>query len=181
MISCCRTAVGVGQRALSLSAHTAGDPPLPGPGEGGVTTPFSWSTAGTTVASLLRGTGGFNHSRESLNPFFHTGGPRHWRSFRRRLHRWRQWHGSWSVEKASYVYVYVVASEYATARLRRHEEASATPRGSGYGDTSSFSLLKARGWFLRPTRLTLVFDVPPATPTCAWAVHIDLSKECYSM
>ncbi len=32
MISCCRTAVGVGQRALSLSAHTAGDPPLLAPG-----------------------------------------------------------------------------------------------------------------------------------------------------
>jgi hypothetical protein len=26
-LSCCRTAVGVGQRALSLSPHTAGDPP----------------------------------------------------------------------------------------------------------------------------------------------------------
>ncbi len=26
-LSCCRTAVGVGQRALSLSAHTAGGPP----------------------------------------------------------------------------------------------------------------------------------------------------------
>ncbi len=38
MISCCRTAVGVGQRALSLSAHTVGGPPPPpGPGEGGVT------------------------------------------------------------------------------------------------------------------------------------------------
>jgi hypothetical protein len=27
VISCCRTAVGVGQRALSLSAHTTGGPP----------------------------------------------------------------------------------------------------------------------------------------------------------
>ncbi len=27
MVSCCRTAVGVGQRALSLSAHTVGGPP----------------------------------------------------------------------------------------------------------------------------------------------------------
>jgi hypothetical protein len=27
LVSCCRTAVGVGQRALSLSAHTAGGPP----------------------------------------------------------------------------------------------------------------------------------------------------------
>jgi hypothetical protein len=137
--SCCRTAVGVGQRALFLSAHTAGGPPPPpGPGEGGVTTPYSWSIAGTTVASLLRGTGGFNHPRKSLNPSFHTGGPRRWRSFRRRLGRWRRWRGSQSVEMTSYVYV--VASEYATARLRRHEEASATPRGSGYGDTSSFGL-----------------------------------------
>ncbi len=29
LTSCCRTAVGVGQRALSLSAHTAGGPPPP--------------------------------------------------------------------------------------------------------------------------------------------------------
>ncbi len=34
-ISCCRTAVGVGQRALSLSAHMAGDPP-----------PHSWPRGG---------------------------------------------------------------------------------------------------------------------------------------
>ncbi len=27
IVSCCRTAVGVGQRALSLSAHTVGGPP----------------------------------------------------------------------------------------------------------------------------------------------------------
>jgi hypothetical protein len=135
---CCRTAVGVGQRALFLSAHTAGDPPPSW--EGGVTTPFSWSIADITVASVLRGTAGFNHPRESLNPFLHTGGPRRRHSFRRRL-RW--WHGSRSVEMASYVYVYVVASEYVTARLRRHEGTSATPRGIDYGDTSSFGSLKA--------------------------------------
>jgi hypothetical protein len=90
LVSCCRTAVGVGQRALSLFAHTAGDPPPPppGPGEGGVTTPYSWSIAGTTATSLLRGTGGINHPRESLNPSLHTGGPCRGRSFRRRLHRW---------------------------------------------------------------------------------------------
>jgi hypothetical protein len=58
--SCCRTAVGVGQRALSLSAHTAGGPPPSGPGEGGVTTPYSRSIAGSTVTSLLRGSGGFS-------------------------------------------------------------------------------------------------------------------------
>jgi hypothetical protein len=47
-------------RELSLSPLTRrGDPPPPGPGEGDVTTPYSWSLAGTTVASLLRGTGGF--------------------------------------------------------------------------------------------------------------------------
>ncbi len=58
--SCCRTAVGVGQRALSLSAHMAGDPPpTPGPGEGDVTTPAHRCIAGTTGTSLLRGTGGF--------------------------------------------------------------------------------------------------------------------------
>ncbi len=136
--------MGVGQRALSLSAHTVGDPPPPPcPGEGGVTTPFSWSIADITVASLLRGTAGFNHPRESLNPFLHTGGPRRGRSFRRRLRWWRRWHGSRSVEMASYVYVYVVASEYVTARLRRHKGTSATPRGIDYGDTPSFGSLKA--------------------------------------
>jgi hypothetical protein len=38
--------------------------------------------ADTTVASLLRGTGGFspNYLSESLNPFIHTGGPRRGRS-----------------------------------------------------------------------------------------------------
>jgi hypothetical protein len=60
LASCCRTAVGVSQRALSLSAHMAGGPPpTPGPGEGDVTTPSYRSIAGTTVTSLLRGTGGF--------------------------------------------------------------------------------------------------------------------------
>jgi hypothetical protein len=77
------------------------------------------------VGSLLRETGGFNHPRESLNPSLHTGGSRRGRSFRRRLRRWCRWHGSRSVEMT--LYVYVVASEYPTARLRRHEEASATP------------------------------------------------------
>ncbi len=43
----------------------------------------------------------------------------------------------------------------------------ATPRGTGYGDTSCFGLLKAWDWSLRPTRLTLVSDVPSATSTCA--------------
>ncbi len=136
--SCCRTAVGVGQRALSLSAHTVGGPPPLGPGEGDVTTLYSRKIAGSTVGSLLRGTGGFNHPRESLNPSLQTGGPRRGRSFRRCLRRWCQWHGSWSVEMTSCVYVYVVASEYPTARLRQHEEALATPRELGYGDTSSF-------------------------------------------
>ncbi len=140
MVSCCRTAVGVGQRALSLSAHTAGGPPPPpGPGEGDVTTPYSWSIAGTTVMSLLRGAGGFNHPRESLNPSLHTGGLRRGRSFRRRLRRWRRWHGSRSVETT----LYVVASEYVTAWPRRHEGVTATPRGFGYGDTSSFGFFKA--------------------------------------
>jgi hypothetical protein len=132
-------------RELSLSPLTRrGTPPPPGPGEGDVTTPYSWRIAGTTVGSLLRGTGGFNHPRECLNPSLHTGGPRRGRSFRRRLHRWCRWHGSRSVEMTSYVYV--VASEYLTARLRRHEEASATPLGICYGDTSSFGLFKAWDW-----------------------------------
>ncbi len=55
---------GQPESSLSLSAHRQGDPSPPGLGEGGVTTPYSWSIAGTTVASLLRGTGGFNHLRE---------------------------------------------------------------------------------------------------------------------
>jgi hypothetical protein len=55
-------------RELSLSPLTRrGDPPLPGPGEDDVTTPCSRRIAGTTVGSLPRGTGGFNHPRESLN------------------------------------------------------------------------------------------------------------------
>jgi hypothetical protein len=37
--SCCRTAMGVGQRALSLSAHMAGDPPPPLLALGRVTSP----------------------------------------------------------------------------------------------------------------------------------------------
>jgi hypothetical protein len=106
-------------RELSLSPLTRrGDPPTPGPGEGGITTPSYWSIAGATVASLLRGTGGFNHLSECLNPFIHTGGPRRGRSFRRRPRWWRRWHGYRSVEMASYMYV--VSSEYVTARLRRH-------------------------------------------------------------
>jgi hypothetical protein len=124
------------ESSLSLRSHGGGTPPPPGPGEGGVTMPYSWSIAGTTVASLLRGTGGFNHLRESLISSLHTGGPRRGRSFRRRRRRWCWWQGSWSVEMTSYVYV--VASEYVAARLRRNEGASATPRESGYGDTSSF-------------------------------------------
>ncbi len=57
--------MGVGQRALSLS------PPTPGPGEGGVSSPYPRSIAYTTVTSLLRGTGGFHHPREraSTPPF----------------------------------------------------------------------------------------------------------------
>ncbi len=57
----------------------------------------------------------FNHLSESLNPFIHTGGPRCGRSFRHHRRQWRQWHGSWSMEMTSYVYV--VASEYVTAQL----------------------------------------------------------------
>ncbi len=60
----------------------------------------------------------FNHLSESLNPFIHTGGPRRGRSFRRRLCQWHRWHGTWNVEMTSYVYV--AASEYVTAPLRRH-------------------------------------------------------------
>ncbi len=38
-LSCCRTTVGVGQRALSLSAHMAGGPPPPFLAPGRVTSP----------------------------------------------------------------------------------------------------------------------------------------------
>ncbi len=116
------------------------------------------------MTSLLRGTGGFNHPRESLNPSLHKGGPRRGRSFCRRLCWWCWWHGSRSVEMTSYV----VASEYVTARLRRHEGASATLCGFGYGDMSSFGFFTAWNWSLRPTRLTLDPDVPPAASTCAF-------------
>ncbi len=109
---------GLPESSLSLRSHGGGIPPPPGPGEGGVTTSYSRSIADSTGTSLLRGTGGFYHLRESLNPFIYTGGPRRGRSFRRRLRRWCWWHGSWSVEMTSYVYV--VASEYVSARLRRH-------------------------------------------------------------
>ncbi len=51
-------------------------------------------------------------------PFIHTGGPRRGRSFRRRLRQWCRWHGTWNVEMTSYVYI--VPSEYVTARLHRH-------------------------------------------------------------
>ncbi len=91
------------ESSLSLRSHGGGTPPPPGPGEGDVTTPYSRIIAGTTVGSLLRGTGGFNHPRESLNPSLHTGGPRRGRSFRRRLRRWCRWHGYRSVEMTSYV------------------------------------------------------------------------------
>jgi hypothetical protein len=150
---------------LSLRSHGGGTPPPPGPGEGGATSPYSRSKASTTVTSLLRGTGGFNHPRESLNPSLHTGGPRRGRSFRRRLRQWCWWHGYWSVEMTSYVYV--VTSEYVTARPRRHEGASATPRGPGYVIRQVLAFLKAWNWSLRPTRLTLDPDVPPATSMCA--------------
>ncbi len=130
--------MGVGQRALSLSAHTVGGPPpLLAPGR--VTSPRH--ILGVWLVLLWRRCYGervvFNHLRESLNPFLHTEGPRRGRSFRRRLCRWRRWHGhgAWRRRRTS---TFVVASEYATARHRRHEIASATPRGSGYGDTSSF-------------------------------------------
>jgi hypothetical protein len=47
------------ESSLSLRSHGGGTPPPPGPGEGGVTTPYSRSKAGTTGTSLLRGSGGF--------------------------------------------------------------------------------------------------------------------------
>ncbi len=124
------------ESSLSLRSHGGGTPPLLAPGR--VTSPHN--TLGAKLILLERRCCGdqvfFNHLRESLNPSFHTGGPRRGRSFRHRLRQWCRWHGFRSVEMTSYVYV--VASEYVTARLRRHEGASATPRGSGYGDTSSF-------------------------------------------
>ncbi len=135
-VNCCRTAVGVGQRASPSTWR--GDPlPTPGPREGDVITPAFRGMAGTTVTSLLRGTGGFspNHLSESLNPFIHTGGPHRGHSFRRRLRQWRRWHGSWNVEMTSYVYVF--ASECVTVQLRSTlRETSATPCGPCYGDTS---------------------------------------------
>jgi hypothetical protein len=119
LVSCCQTAAGGRpESSLSLRSHGGGTPPPPGPGEGDVTSQYSWSIAGTTAMSLLGGTGGFNHLRESLNPSLHTGGPRRGRSFRRRLRRWCWWHGYRDMEMAPYLYV--VASEYVAARPRRH-------------------------------------------------------------
>jgi hypothetical protein len=58
--SCCRTAVGVGQRGLSLRSHGGGGPlPTSGSGEGDVITPTFRGIPGTTGTSVLRGTGGF--------------------------------------------------------------------------------------------------------------------------
>jgi hypothetical protein len=160
-------------RELSLSVHMAGGPP-----------PHSWPwggwrhhvTAGTTVASLLHGMGGFspNHLSESLNPFIHTGGPHRRRSFHRRLRQWHRWHGSWNVETTLYMYFF--ASEYVTARLwLTLRETSATPCGPGYHDTSRSGFFKVWNWSLRPTRLTLVLDVPPATLTCAYTVYVPIA------
>ncbi len=154
--------MGVGQRALSLRPHGGGTPsPLLALGRVmssrhliGVWLVLLWRRC--YVERVV-----FNHLSESLNPFIHTGGPRHGRSFRCLLRQWHWWHGSWSVEMTSYVYV--VASEYVTARLRPTlRKASAMPRRSGYGDTSSFGSLKAWDWSLRLTPLTLDPDVPPA-------------------
>jgi hypothetical protein len=154
-------------RELSLSPLTRrGDPPpTPGPGEGGVSSPYSRSIANTTVTSLLRGTGGFNHPRESLNLSLHTGGPRRGRSFRRRLRRWRRWHGSWSVEMTSYLYVAPLNMSQRGYADTGKDQLRPVDLATVIRQVSAF--LKARNWSLRPTRLTLVFDVPSATSTCA--------------
>jgi hypothetical protein len=45
---------------LFLCSHGGGTPPpTPGPGEGGISSPYSRSIAYTTVTLLLRGAGGF--------------------------------------------------------------------------------------------------------------------------
>ncbi len=44
------------ESSLPLRSHGGGTPPSSGPGEGDVTSPYSWSIAGTTGTSLLRGT-----------------------------------------------------------------------------------------------------------------------------
>jgi hypothetical protein len=56
------------ESSLSLRSHGGGTPLPLGPGEGGVTTPYSWSIAGSTVGSLLRGTGGFKPSEREPQP-----------------------------------------------------------------------------------------------------------------
>ncbi len=135
--------MGVSQRALSLSAHTAGGPPpLQTPGRVtppchilGVRLVLLWGRCyGKRVVLTIR-------ERASTPPFTQevpvagalsaavlAGGV------------CGMDHGAWRRRRTS---TCVVASEYPTARLRRHGEASATPRGSGYGDTSSF------GFFLK--------------------------------
>ncbi len=167
--SCCRTAMGVGQRALSLSAHMAGGPPPHSWPQGGwrhhaSSSEYSqyywdvaaawnrwfltiWERASTPSLTLEVLVAGVLSAAAFASG---VGGMDHgtWRRRRTvRVHR-RLW----------------ICPSAATPTLR---ETSATPRRSGYGDTSSFGPLKAWDWFLRPTRLTLVFYVPPATPTCA--------------
>jgi hypothetical protein len=136
--SCCRTAVGVGQRALSLSAHTAGGPP-PLLALGRVTSPrhilgvrlvLLWGRCyGKRVVLTIR-------ERASTPPLTQevlVAGALSAAAFASGVGGMD--HGAWRRRRTS---TCVGASEYLTARLRRHGEASATPCGSGYGDTSSF-------------------------------------------
>jgi hypothetical protein len=152
------------ESSLSLRSHGGGTPPTPGLGEGGVSSPYSRSIAYTTVTSLLRGTGGLNHPRESLNPSLHTGGPHRGRSFRRRLRQWRRWHGSWSVEMMSYLYVAPLNTSQRGYADTGEDQLRPVDLATVIRQVSAF--FKAWNWSLRPTRLTLVFDVPPATSTC---------------
>ncbi len=80
-ISCCRTAVGVGQRALSLSAHTAGGPPPSWPRGGGwrhhaIFLEYSWDYCNVAAT----GNGWFLPSEREPQPL-----PSHRRSSSRAL------------------------------------------------------------------------------------------------
>ncbi len=56
---------------LSLRSHGGGTPPPPpGPGEDDITSPYSWSIAGTTATSLLRGADGLTIRESASTPPF---------------------------------------------------------------------------------------------------------------
>jgi hypothetical protein len=156
--------VGVGQRALSLSAHTAGGPPpLPAPGRVtpprhilGVRLVLLWGRChGKRVVLTIR-------ERASTPPFTQevpVAGALSAAAFASgvggmdlRAWRWRRTCTSLPLN----------ISQRGYADTRRHRLRPAD-LATVIHQVSAF--LKAWNWSLWPTRLTLVFDVPIATST----------------